>query len=191
MATLHLALALSLVPPPSDMPDAHGPEWSAPAPPATPVSPLPPVLSSTTTTSPYLTTTQPFDPSTPVVTIPHDPSTGSLSRRERKLVWAALGIEAASIPAIVFASIGIVKMRRIKAQVEAEVMDDPLGPFPHDLAREYEKQRGIVIGTSVATVLLSTTALVMLLVATRRHRLRGTRRMITRASSPLVAMGSR
>lgn len=191
MATIHLALILTLAAPSSDMPDAHGPEWTAPAPPPGPAAPLPTMLSSTTSTSPYVTSTRPFDPSTPAVGIYHEPSTRSLSARERKLVWASGGVSLAAIPAIVFMSLGIVKMGRIKSQVEAQFMEDPFGPYPYDLVQKYDRQRGIVIGTSVAAFLLSTTGLVLLFVATRRHRQRGTRRVITQASSPLVAMGSR
>lgn len=175
MAIVHVALILALAAPAEAMPDPHGADWTAPPPPPAPVSAVPIVSTSTSSTSPYMTSTRPFDPSTPVVIIPHDPPTSSLSRRERKFLWASGGVALAAIPAIVFMTIGIVKMGRLKSQIETEVMENPQGPFPYDLARKYERQQGVVIGTSVASFLLGVTGLALLFVATRRHRHRGPR----------------
>jgi hypothetical protein len=191
MATLHLALVLALAVPPAEMPDARAPEWTAPPPPPAPVVPVDPQPTSTTSTSPYITSTRPFDPSTPVVTIAHEPSTRQLSRRERKLVWVAGGMTLASIPLFVVMTAAIVKMRRYRSQFDAELQENPSGPFPYDLARAHDRQRDIAIGTSIGGALISTAALVLLFVATRRHRQRGGRSVHVPSGAQRFAWGSR
>jgi hypothetical protein len=169
-----------------DMPDVNAAEWIAPPPPPPPPPPpttsAVPSLPSTSLLSPTVTTTRPFDPSTPVVTTHRDPKLRWLTTRERKLVYVALGLDAVSMIPFGFMVDSAVKFDRARDRFDAQRKDDPNGPFPEDLAREALHHRDIVIGTSITVVVLATAAGVLYFLATRRHRRDGPRRSISRVA---------
>lgn len=185
MAIVHLLLVACLVAPAPDMPDPMGPEWTAPPPPRAPTPRPVATTSGTSATSPVATSTRPFDSTTQPVVIHHDPPVRSLGHRDRRLFWAAGALAIATVPLTVVTVIGSVKMRQLEAEFVTRRMEDPTGPFPYDIAREYQRQRSITIGTAVGGSLLAVAALVMSFVATRRYReRRGTRRVVTMRGLP-------
>jgi hypothetical protein len=173
-----------------DMPDPFGAQWHAPPPPPRPLQMGTPLANVPAPESPTrITSTRPFDPSTPPVMQRHGPeSEVPPSKRERRLVYVALGIEAASFVPLGFMIHSAVRTVRARNEAAALRAQNPFAPVPDALARDFRRHRTITLGTAAAAFLMNLAALTLIFVALRRHRRERPVRRITQIHGPRLAL---